>query len=77
VSQRRAGVGVLADVPAHGRQPPGRRGHRRRGRVRAGAWYYQLLDDIDHIDVVALPQLDQVGWQKRFYRSLFTRLAAL
>lgn len=42
-----------------------------------GAWYYQVLDDIDHIDVVALPQLDQIGWQKRFYRSLFTRLAAL
>jgi triacylglycerol esterase/lipase EstA (alpha/beta hydrolase family) len=42
-----------------------------------GAWYYRLLDDVDHIDVVALPQLDQVGWQKRFYRSLFARLAAL
>jgi hypothetical protein len=42
-----------------------------------GAWYYRLLDDVDPIDVVALPQLDQVGWQKRFYRSLFARLAAL
>jgi triacylglycerol esterase/lipase EstA (alpha/beta hydrolase family) len=42
-----------------------------------GHWYYQLLDDVDHLDIVALPQLDRVGWQKRFYRDLFQRLAAL
>lgn len=42
-----------------------------------GAWYYQQLDDMDHIDIVALPQLNQVGRQKRFYRSLFERLVKL
>lgn len=42
-----------------------------------GAWYYQPLDDVDHIDIVALPQLNQIGWQKRFYRTLFSRLAQL
>lgn len=45
--------------------------------INGGQWYYQLLDDVDHIDIVALPQLDQVGWQKRFYMDLFKRLAAL
>ncbi len=44
---------------------------------RPGRWYYQLLDDVDHLDIVALPQLDRVGWQKRFYRDLYQRLAAL
>ena len=42
-----------------------------------GGWYYQTLDDVDHIDIVALPQLNQIGWQKRFYTALFTRLANL
>ena len=26
-----------------------------------GRWYYRSLDDVDHVDVVALPQLNQVG----------------
>lgn len=42
-----------------------------------GAWYYQQLDDTDHLDIVALPQLNQIGRQQRFYRSLFGRLASL
>jgi triacylglycerol esterase/lipase EstA (alpha/beta hydrolase family) len=42
-----------------------------------GGWYYQNIDDVDHIDIVALPQLNQIGWQKRFYMALFARLAAL
>jgi triacylglycerol esterase/lipase EstA (alpha/beta hydrolase family) len=44
---------------------------------RRGRWYHQRLASVDHIDVVALPQPDQIGWQKRFYRDLFRRLAAL
>jgi triacylglycerol lipase len=42
-----------------------------------GRWYYQMLDDVDHIDIVALPQLSQVGKQKKFYTNLFRRLATL
>ncbi len=42
-----------------------------------GVWYHELLDGVDHIDIVALPQLDQIGTQKRFYRALFERLATL
>ncbi len=42
-----------------------------------GAWYYRILEDVDHIDIVALPQLDQIGRQKRFYIDLFNRLADL
>ena len=42
-----------------------------------GAWYYQPLDDTDHLGMVALPPLNQIGRQKRFYRSLFERLASL
>ncbi|HUO47890.1 MAG TPA: hypothetical protein VMU09_03560 [Acidimicrobiales bacterium] len=42
-----------------------------------GGWYYETLDDVDHIDIVALPPLDKIGWQKRFYGSLFARLASL
>lgn len=59
-------------------------GHHRVGGVigdaisfRRGRWYHQVLDDVDHIDIVALPQLDQIGRQKAFYRGLFARLAAL
>src|SRR5256885_1941092 len=48
-----------------------------RASFRAGIWYHEVLDDIDHIDIVALPQLNQVGMQKRFYVDLFKRLAAL
>ncbi len=42
-----------------------------------GAWYYQPLADTDHLAIVALPPLSQIGRQKRFYRSLFERLASL
>jgi triacylglycerol lipase len=42
-----------------------------------GVWYHDLLDGVDHIDIVALPQLDQIGFQKRFYTQLYQRLAAL
>ena len=42
-----------------------------------GAWYYQPLDDTDHLGIVALPPLNHIGRQKRFYRSLFERLAGL
>ena len=42
-----------------------------------GGWYHQTLEDVDHIDIVALPQLNQIGRQKRFYTSLFQRLANL
>jgi triacylglycerol lipase len=45
--------------------------------IEPGAWYHQHLHDIDHIDIVALPQLDQIGRQKRFYMALFNRLASL
>jgi len=42
-----------------------------------GRWYHQLLEDMDHIDIVALPQPDQIARQWRFYQGLFNRLAAL
>ncbi len=42
-----------------------------------GGWYHEELNDMDHIDIVALPQLNQIGRQKRFYRGLFERLATL
>jgi triacylglycerol lipase len=42
-----------------------------------GRWYHQTLSSMDHIDIVAIPQLDHVGDQRRFYRSLFARLASL
>ena len=48
-----------------------------RGTFAPGKWYYDTLDNVDHVDIVALPQLDQVGMQKRFYTDLFKRLAAL
>jgi triacylglycerol lipase len=47
------------------------------GPVQPGGWYTQQLPGVDHIDIVALPQLNQIGRQKRFYMSLFQRLAAL
>jgi len=43
----------------------------------SGGWYYQLLHDRDHIDLVALPSLGKRRWQKRFYKALFNRLAHL
>ena len=42
-----------------------------------GRWYYQWERDIDHLDICISPQLDQIGWQKRFYTTLLYRLAAL
>lgn len=42
-----------------------------------GRWYHQLLEDTDHIDIVALPQLGRVGDQRRFYASLYEKLATL
>jgi triacylglycerol lipase len=44
---------------------------------RPGRWYVERLDDVDHVDIVALPQLDQIGRQRRFYTALFDRLATL
>jgi hypothetical protein len=42
-----------------------------------GAWYYQQLNDIDHLDIVTFPQIDLVARQWHFYQSLFERLASL
>jgi hypothetical protein len=45
--------------------------------VRPGKWYYERLNDVDHVDIVALPQLNQIGRQRRFYTALYNRLATL
>jgi triacylglycerol lipase len=42
-----------------------------------GVWYHELLDGMDHIDIIAAPQFDQVGFQKRFYKQIYERLALL
>lgn len=42
-----------------------------------GRWYYHWERDVDHLDICIGPQPDQIGWQKRFYTTLFYRLAAL
>ena len=42
-----------------------------------GEWYYEILESVDHIDIVALPEPARIGQQIRFYRTLFERLAAL
>lgn len=42
-----------------------------------GHWYYQWERNIDHLDICVTPQLNQIGWQRRFYIALFARLAAL
>jgi len=42
-----------------------------------GKWYYQWERDVDHLDICVSPQSDQIGWQRRFYVTLFNRLAAL
>ncbi|HZE06865.1 MAG TPA: hypothetical protein VE127_16675 [Solirubrobacteraceae bacterium] len=44
---------------------------------RPGAWYDQTLDRVDHLDVIAFPQHNQVRWQEEFYQALFDRLARL
>lgn len=49
----------------------------KRHSFQAGVWYHETLESVDHIDIVALPQLDQIGFQKEFYTSLFERLASL
>jgi hypothetical protein len=36
-----------------------------------------MLESVDHIDIVALPEPAKIGQQIRFYRTLFERLAAL
>jgi len=48
-----------------------------RSSFQPGVWYHEQLDDMDHVDIVAIPQLNQIGTQKRFYTGLFNRLAAL
>lgn len=48
-----------------------------RASFQPGGWYYQTLHDVDHIDIVALPQPNQIGRQKHFYIALFERLAGL
>jgi hypothetical protein len=40
-------------------------------------WYWEFLHDRDHLDVVMLPELDQIAWQRAFYSRLFERLANL
>ena len=48
-----------------------------RTRFEAGAWFHELVDSTDHIDIVAVPELWKVGAQRRFYTRLFERLASL
>ena len=43
----------------------------------AGQWYFKWERGVDHLDICISPQLNQIGWQKRFYTSLLRRLAAL
>jgi len=47
------------------------------GRFGRGRWHHSRERDVDHLDICVLPQVDQVGWQRRFYVGLFERLAAL
>jgi triacylglycerol esterase/lipase EstA (alpha/beta hydrolase family) len=47
------------------------------GSFKKGQWYYQWERGIDHLDICVTPQLNQIGWQQRFYTALFARLAAL
>jgi triacylglycerol esterase/lipase EstA (alpha/beta hydrolase family) len=46
-------------------------------RFETGKWYYELLNRVDHLDIVALPELGKIGSQRRFYTRLFERLASL
>jgi triacylglycerol esterase/lipase EstA (alpha/beta hydrolase family) len=48
-----------------------------RQQFEAGRWYHEILCSTDHIDIVAMPQLGQIGEQKRFYSRLLGRLASL
>lgn len=47
------------------------------GSFSPGVWFHEIVPDTDHIDIVALPELWKIGEQRRFYRRLFERLAAL
>jgi hypothetical protein len=47
------------------------------GSFEKGKWYYQWLRDVDHLDICVTPQLNQIGWQRHFFKDLFARLAAL
>jgi len=42
-----------------------------------GVWNWQKKSGWDHMDIVMLPQWNQLGKQKDFYVTLFNRLAAL
>lgn len=42
-----------------------------------GQWYTSWERGMDHLDICITPQLTQFGRQRRFYRSLLERLAAL
>ena len=74
-------------VPTHSQKYPhisgehpvgGEFGDRTRaGKFKKGQWYYRRESDVDHLDVCISPQPDQIGWQRRFYITLFERLAAL
>ena len=48
-----------------------------RDKFEQGKWYFQYLHGMDHLDIVCMPQLNQIGWQKKFYNYLFNRLASL
>ena len=61
---------IAGDHPVHGELSPG-------VRPAPGGWYHQTLEDVDHIDVVALPEVGQILWQEHFYTALFRRLASL
>lgn len=47
------------------------------GSFAKGKWYYQWVRDVDHLDICVTPQLNQIGWQRQFFKDLFARLAAL
>ncbi len=45
--------------------------------VEPGKWYCKWERGVDHLDVCISPQIGQIGRQRRFYKSLYARLAAL
>jgi triacylglycerol esterase/lipase EstA (alpha/beta hydrolase family) len=47
------------------------------GRLRRGRWYYQWEREMDHLDICICPEPGQIGRQRRFFVSLFERLARL
>jgi len=60
-----------------GNHPVAGKGISDRTSFEPGKWYYEYLNSVDHMDIVCLPQLNLIGWQKKFYKSLFERLADL